>query len=78
MSSAKTTIYPNSLILEREVSAFLRKKGTVKNLPIGMAGLVRRGSSEGAGGRVRMKEPIVCGQKYVLICSLKERVATGR
>jgi hypothetical protein len=26
MSSAKTAIYPNSLILEREVSAFFEKK----------------------------------------------------
>jgi hypothetical protein len=26
VSSAKTAIYPNSLILEREVSAFLRKR----------------------------------------------------
>jgi hypothetical protein len=37
-SSAKTAIYPNSLILEREVLAFLRRKGRVKNLPISMAG----------------------------------------
>jgi hypothetical protein len=48
MSSAKTTIYPNSLILEREVLAFFEKNGRVKNLPIGMAIPVHRG---GSGGR---------------------------
>jgi hypothetical protein len=37
-SSAKTIIYPNSLILERQGSTFLRKKGRMKNLPIGVVG----------------------------------------
>jgi hypothetical protein len=41
MSSAKTAIYTNSLILEREVSAFFDKEGRVKNLPIGVVGPVR-------------------------------------
>jgi hypothetical protein len=40
MSSAKTAIYPNSLILEREVLMFSEKKGRVKNLPIGVVGSV--------------------------------------
>jgi hypothetical protein len=47
-SSAKTAIYPNltinSIILKREkggrISVFLRKKGRVKNLPIGKARVV--------------------------------------
>jgi hypothetical protein len=38
MSFVKTSIYPNSLILERDALAFLRKEGRMKNLPIGVAG----------------------------------------
>jgi hypothetical protein len=48
MSFPKTVIYPNSLILEIEVSAFFEKKGRVKNLPIGVVGPVHRGGGEGA------------------------------
>jgi hypothetical protein len=48
MSSTKTTIYQNSLILERDGSAFLRKEGTTKNLPIGVAGTIHHGG--GGGG----------------------------
>jgi hypothetical protein len=42
----KTAISPNSLILERHVSAFLRKKGRPRNLPIGMVGPVRCGAND--------------------------------
>jgi hypothetical protein len=52
-SSAKTIIYPNSLILERQGSTFLRKKGRMKNLPIGVAGPVHRGGS----GLILQTEP---------------------
>jgi hypothetical protein len=56
MSYVKTAIYPhhttNSLIHERgeggRISAFLREKKRVKNLPIGMA----RQSRAGGGGLI--------------------------
>jgi hypothetical protein len=46
MSSAKTAIYPNNIILEREVSTFFEKKGRVKNLPIGVVGPVHHGGGD--------------------------------
>jgi hypothetical protein len=55
-SSAKTTIYPNSLILERQGSTFLRKKGRMKNLPIGVVGPVHR-RGDGGGGLILQMEP---------------------
>jgi hypothetical protein len=64
-------------ILREKSQRFLRKKGRVKNLPIGMAGPVHRGGGgdgsltlqtrpwlgcrRGADGRVRMNEWAACG-----------------
>jgi hypothetical protein len=56
-SSAKITIYPNSLILERERGLnIFEKKGRMKNLPIGVAGPVHH---RGGGGGIFIlpKEP---------------------
>jgi hypothetical protein len=76
MSSVKTAIYPNSLILERHVSTFFEKKGRVQNLVISAVGPVHRGGGRGknfilqmrpwlgfrrgARGWVRMNEQAVC------------------
>jgi hypothetical protein len=49
-------MYPNSLILEREGSTFLRKKGRMKNLPIGVAGLIHD-KGGGGGGLILPTEP---------------------
>jgi hypothetical protein len=91
MSSTKTAIYPNSRILQREGSTFL-KKGRMKNIPIGVARPLLRGGDggrglilhmrlwlgfrRGVGGRIN--ERPVCGKEDVLICSPKEHVAMGR
>jgi hypothetical protein len=61
MSSEKPAIYPNSFILEREGereregSVFLRKKGRMRNLPIGAARLICRGGSGGGSLILWMK-----------------------